>query len=883
MVCRKILGSLSARRLAVCQSGRNASRDRLLAVGINNLQTIWHATSPKQLGVSQFKSSTAMSSGTLSSIIRASSHRAASSWISTCQKASASHLSQQLCLNPRPSVAGRSITTQIHRSRPHNPALSPLLQQRPNSTSASPPFRKILIANRGEIALRVMRTARSHNIPTVAIYSTADAQSLHVAMADEAVCIGGAASSDSYLNIDKVCEAIDLCGAEAVHPGYGFLSENSGFAERVEAMNVNESVYGSSGGSSSNKKVKFVGPSKHAIQSLGDKIQSKLIADAAGVSTIPGFNGVVQSPAHAVEIARSIGYPVMIKASSGGGGKGMRICYTDAQVEEGYRLGSAEAKSFFGDDRLLVEKYVVDPHHIEIQVLSGRNAKGDLDILCFAERECSVQRRNQKVLEESPSAHLLPETRREMIRQVKSLVREVGYESAGTVEFLVDKDQNFYFLEMNTRLQVEHPVTEMISGDGYASGNYVDLVHGMLEVAAGRGIPQKYLDMVDHSEDERYGDGGEGANVRYTGHAIEARVYAEDPLRGFLPSTGPLVKYVEPPALLNVGSNLEPCHIRIDTGVVPGTIVSPYYDPILSKIIAYSPVNRTHSILGLGSALDQYVIKGVQHNVPFCRDVLRNDDFIQGYTPTGFIAQHYPDGFSGGQLSEVERKELAVIAREIARKRCILMGSPPLALTGKGGDNAAEDEVVVCLGGMFGDAYLVKSKIDLERDCSITASVTRLQKEGDAVDESHVVELCNLDYELSGDLAQVSVGGKDRALQIHEEDETGTMKLTMFGSDAHVMVMSLGEYELARLMKKPIPKDWGNFVLSPMPGTLISFAVKEGDVVEIGQELCVVEAMKMQNVIRSHKAGAKVSKLHGEVGASLRADECLIEFEKAEA
>ena len=414
-------------------------------------------------------------------------------------------------------------------------------------------------------------------------------------MSDEAVCIGGAASSDSYLDIDKVCQAIELTGAECVHPGYGFLSENAAFCEKVEQMNVNESVYG---GTSSEKKVKFVGPSQHAIHSLGDKIQSKLIADAAGVSTIPGYNGVVTSPAHAIEIAHSIGYPVMIKASSGGGGKGMRICYTDAQVEEGYRLGSAEAKSFFGDDRLLVEKYVEDPHHIEIQVLSGQNAKGELDILCFAERECSIQRRNQKVLEESPSPHLRPETRREMIRQVKSLVREVHYESAGTVEFLVDKDQNFYFLEMNTRLQVEHPVTEMISGDGWASGNYVDLVHGMLEVAAGRGIPQKYLDMVDHSMDDKYGDGGEGANVRYTGHAIEARVYAEDPLRGFLPSTGPLVKYAEPPELLRVGSNDTPCNIRIDTGVVPGTIISPFYDPIISKIISYSPVDRVHSIEG---------------------------------------------------------------------------------------------------------------------------------------------------------------------------------------------------------------------------------------------------------------------------------------------
>jgi len=712
-------------------------------------------------------------------------------------------------------------------------------------------------------------------------------------MADEAVCIGPPASNMSYLDIDKVCAAIEMTGSEGVHPGYGFLSENGLFAKRVELLDVNEEVYGdvdARGGSGEKKKVRFIGPSTHAIQSLGDKIESKLLADAAGVSTIPGFNGVVTSPAHAIQIAHEIGYPVMIKASSGGGGKGMRICYTDAQVEEGYRLGSAEAKSFFGDDRLLVEKYVEDPHHIEIQVLSGKNPKtGELDILCFAERECSIQRRNQKVIEESPSPHLHPSTRREMIRQVKSLVREVNYESAGTVEFLVDKDQNFYFLEMNTRLQVEHPVTEMISGDGYHSGNYVDLVHGMLEVAAGRGIPQQYLDMVDRSNaEEEAKDGGEGANVRYTGHAIEARVYAEDPLRGFLPSTGPLVKYAEPPALLNVGDNGETCNIRVDTGAVPGTIISPHYDPIISKIIGYSPLDRGHAIKGLGLALDQYILRGVQHNVPFCRDVLRNNHFVKGYTPTGFIGQHYPNGFSGGRLSEKEICELVVIAREIGKKRCMSMESPPMVLTGSGGGEGT-DEAIVCLGGMFGDAYLVQSRIDLERDCSITASVTKLpcadsgeRSENDGSKAAQAVVLCKVDHDPADDLALVSLPGEERALQVHGEDETGVLKLTMFGLDADILVMSRGEYELACHMNKPIPKDFGNFVLSPMPGTLISFAVEEGDVVEIGQELCVVEAMKMQNVIRSHKAGAKVGKLHGVIGGSLRADEILMEFEKEE-
>eukprot|EP00985_Skeletonema_marinoi_P022072 scaffold13855_cov168-Skeletonema_marinoi.AAC.3 len=765
---------------------------------------------------------------------------------------------------------------------PHTIDVTSSSSKRPlsSTTSSSPPFHKILIANRGEITLRIIRTARHLGIQTVAIYSTADSKSLHVQMADEAVCIGPPASSASYLDIDKVCEAIVLTGSEGVHPGYGFLSENSGFAERVEQLTVGNN---DNSDSNSDAKVKFIGPSTHAIQSLGDKIQSKLIAQAAGVSIIPGYNGVVTSPEHALEIAHDIGYPVMIKASSGGGGKGMRICYNDDQVKEGYRLGSAEAKSFFGDDRLLVEKYVEDPHHIEIQVLSGQNPhSGELDILCFVERECSIQRRNQKVVEESPSPHLLLETRREMIREVKALVREVNYESA-------DKHQNFYFLEMNTRLQVEHPVTEMISGDGYASGNYVDLVRGMLEVAAGRGIPQEYLDMVDHSNaEEEAKDGGEGANVRYTGHAIEARVYAEDPLRGFLPSTGPLVKYVEPPSVLTVESSDDTvdnsCYIRVDTGVVPGSIISPHYDPILSKIISYSPTSRNNAIESLGSALDQYLLRGVQHNVPFVRDVLRNDDFVRGYTPTGFIDEHYPDGFSGGQLSDKEREELAVIARELFRIREIVMDSPPLAssdedLSDVMDEKEATEEVVVCIGGMFGDAYLVETKFGSGGRES-AASVTKLSKDagGEMWEKAQTVDLSSIEYEPTSDFAHVVISGQSRSLQLHGECETGIMKVTMYGADLDVLVMSRAEYELACLMKEPIPKDFGNVVMSPMPGTLISFAVKEGDVVEMGQELCVVEAMKMQNVIRSHKGGAIVGKLHGEVGASLRADEILIEF-----
>ena len=780
----------------------------------------------------------------------------------------------------------------------------------------------------------------------MAIYSTADAKSPHVLAADEAVCIGPASSSASYLDVHKVKAAIELTGAEGVHPGYGFLSENCEFAKLVEEICIPHELDANNGSSSNNNNddaigrggrnqnqrtnVKFIGPSTHAIQSLGDKIQSKLLAIKAGVSTIPGYNGVITSPQHALDVAHSIGYPVMIKASAGGGGKGMRICYTDLEVQEGYRLSRAEAKSYFNDDRLLVEKYIEDPHHIEIQVLSGRNPiTGALDVLCFPERECSVQRRNQKVIEESPSPHLHPRTRYQMIRQVKSLVRTVGYESAGTVEFLVDKNQNFYFLEMNTRLQVEHPVTEMISGDGHHTGHTIDLVYGMLEVAAGRGIPQEYLDMVDKSKplvddggncndgggtDDVVGAGEDGANVRFVGHAIEARIYAEDPYRGFLPSTGPLVKYVEPPLLLcvkasssssfsfsssssstnnpttnssfsdttvykvvgaavgaavgavagpigvavgtaagdamgdAVGHAVEDvvavvvdnsddaayCHIRVDSGVMAGTIVTSHYDPILSKIIAYSPTSRDDAIRGLGMALDRYLIRGdtVRHNVPFVRDVLRNPDFVAGYTPTSFIETHYPNGFVGGLdcLSGVERCELAVIAREVIGKRVSMLGSTAIGVGG-------EEDVVVCLGGMFGDAYLVSSSstttIDSDKH-DITATVTRLSKE-DNVDKEVMahpqsVAVSALEYDPSSDFAYCRVAGESRVLQVHREDEISTLQLTMYGADADVLVMSLAEYKLACHMLEPVPLDLGDFVLSPMPGTLVSFAVEVCDV-----------------------------------------------------
>jgi propionyl-CoA carboxylase alpha chain len=473
----------------------------------------------------------------------------------------------------------------------------------------------------------------------VAIYSTIDSKSPHVTEADEAVCVGPTASSASYLDVDNVCKAIEMTGAEAVHPGYGFLSENAEFARRVEKMIA-----------PSGKSVKFIGPSSSAIVSMGDKITSKKIAKGANVNCIPGFDGFVTSQDHAVTIAQQIGYPVMIKATSGGGGKGMRICYTDAEVKEGFLLSTAEAKSFFNDERLFIEKFIEKPHHIEIQLLSGRKDGGELEILCFPERECSIQRRNQKVLEESPSPLLKPETRAEMVRQVKRLVREVDYSSAGTVEFLVDEEQNFYFLEMNTRLQVEHPVTEMVS-DG------CDLVYGMIEVAAGKGVPQEYLDKLG----DKTGltpEELDGLSIPHSGYAVEARIYAEDPLRGFLPATGPLLEYIEPENAVDE----DDCEIRVDSGVVAGSIISQYYDPMISKLIAHSPNDRTKAIRALQKALDSYVITGIRHNCSFLIDVLRHESFIAGDTPTNFINMHYPDGFSGVSLSNTELSELAAIA-----------------------------------------------------------------------------------------------------------------------------------------------------------------------------------------------------------------------------
>eukprot|EP00339_Tiarina_fusa_P012865 CAMPEP_0117003228 /NCGR_PEP_ID=MMETSP0472-20121206/4616_1 /TAXON_ID=693140 ORGANISM="Tiarina fusus, Strain LIS" /NCGR_SAMPLE_ID=MMETSP0472 /ASSEMBLY_ACC=CAM_ASM_000603 /LENGTH=735 /DNA_ID=CAMNT_0004703803 /DNA_START=155 /DNA_END=2362 /DNA_ORIENTATION=- len=694
------------------------------------------------------------------------------------------------------------------------------------SESTDPPFSKVLIANRGEISQRVARTCNDLGIKTVAVYSTADAKAPFVKAADEAICVGPAASSDSYLNVPNVLQAIRDTGAQAVHPGYGFLSENADFCQSIEGEGV-----------------VWLGPPVSAIHDMGDKIRSKEIAEAAGVSIIPGYDGTIESLEHCLEVSNQVGYPVLVKAAAGGGGKGMRTCYNDAEVREAYPMAKSEAKKFFADDRLLVEKFIENPHHIEFQVLCSPPPGGklekpeDLQVVVFHERECSIQRRNQKVVEESPSCLLTQETRLKMVEQVKRLCQKVGYVSAGTVEWLVDEEQNFYFLEMNTRLQVEHPITEAVSG--------VDLVKGMLWVGAGRGFPPE-LQI-------------EGDLFPAKGHAIEGRIYAEDPVRGYLPSTGPLVKYKEP-AFSNGES-----YLRLDSGVVEGHVVSPFYDPMLSKIISYAPT-RQEAIDILAKGLDEYVIEGVQHNARLVNAVLRHPTFQAGKTPTSFLPTHLPN-FQGVQLSDGQEEELAVAAALIELTRESFLERPPVV--------PAFAPVVVRLGGMFGSAFSVSLGDDKK------ATVKKLVEEQDVVGDGRVIEIGNLKYAPERYMANLSLDGEERAIQVLSEELSGELKMQMYGADVQCLIQSETEFELSKHMHPPLVEDMTDFVQSPMPGTLISFSVKEGDKVLVGQELCIVEAMKMQNVVRSPREGV-ITELSVAEGASLKTDQVIMVFGEEE-
>lgn len=661
-------------------------------------------------------------------------------------------------------------------------------------------FSKILIANRGEIACRVIRTAREMGIATVAVYSDADAGSLAVRMADEAVHIGPSPAAESYLVADKILEAIRATGAEAVHPGYGFLSENADFARTLEAEGI-----------------AFIGPPPDAIAAMGDKIESKKLADAAGVSTVPGHMGIIADDNEALKIAKEIGYPVMIKASAGGGGKGMRIAASDEEVREGFRSAQNEARSSFGDDRIFIEKFVEEPRHIEIQVLADSHG----NVIHLGERECSIQRRHQKVIEEAPSPFLDAATREAMGAQACALAKAVNYRSAGTVEFIVDKDRNFYFLEMNTRLQVEHPVTEMITG--------LDLVEQMIRVADGEVLSIKQED------------------VTIDGWAIEARVYAEDPSRNFLPAIGRLVRYRAPAE--------DGTSVRIDTGVGEGSEISMFYDPMIAKLATHGP-DRASAIARMQDALDAYFIRGTGHNTAFLASIMAHPRFASGQFTTNFIAEEYPEGYApaapeGGLLDRFCAVATYVHARYAARAtETGLMGIPDIPEETRdwhvqiGGE--MHPVAIACHDG-GARAAVHGQEVSFETEWTL----------GDPVL-----------------VAQFSDGSA--TFQI---DRTGiSYLLTHRGVEAVIRVLTPRAAVLAALMPEKEPPDLSKFVLSPMPGLLVSLAVEEGMPVRAGEEVAVVEAMKMENVLRATADGV-VKTIHAAPGDSLSVDQAIIEFE----
>ncbi|WP_425081036.1 acetyl-CoA carboxylase biotin carboxylase subunit [Ruegeria arenilitoris] len=680
-------------------------------------------------------------------------------------------------------------------------------------------FNKILIANRGEIACRVIKTARKMGIGTVAIYSDADRQALHVSMADEAVHIGPPPANQSYIVIDKVMDAIRQSGAQAVHPGYGFLSENAKFAEALDAEGV-----------------AFVGPPVGAIESMGDKITSKKIAQDAGVSTVPGYMGLIEDADEAVKISNEIGYPVMIKASAGGGGKGMRIAWNDEEAREGFQSSKNEAANSFGDDRIFIEKFVTQPRHIEIQVLCDSHGNG----IYLGERECSIQRRNQKVVEEAPSPFLDPETRKAMGEQAVALAKAVNYASAGTVEFIVDGDKNFYFLEMNTRLQVEHPVTELITG--------VDLVEQMIRVAAG--------EPLSITQDD----------VTLTGWAIENRLYAEDPYRNFLPSIGRLTRYRPPqetaagPMLVNGkwqgGAPNGEAAVRNDTGVYEGGEISMYYDPMIAKLCTWAPT-REAAIEAMRVALDSFEVEGIGHNLPFLSAVMDHPKFVSGDMTTAFIAEEYPDGFEGVTLPEADLRRIAASCAAMHRVAEIRR----TRVSGRMDNHERKvgtDWTVTLQGQDF------ELAIEADHDGS-TVTFT----------DGTVMRVAS-DWTPGDQLALLDVDGAPLVLKVGKI--SGGFRIRNRGADLKVHVRTPRQAELAKLMPEKLPPDTSKMLLCPMPGLIVKIDVEIGQEVQEGQALCTVEAMKMENILRAEKKGV-VAKINAGPGDSLAVDDVIIEFE----
>ena len=680
-------------------------------------------------------------------------------------------------------------------------------------------FKKILIANRGEIACRVMKTAKKMGIQTVAIYSDADRHALHVQMADEAIHIGPPPANQSYIVIDKVMDAIKQSGAEAVHPGYGFLSENAKFAEALEAAGV-----------------AFIGPPKGAIEAMGDKITSKKIAQDANVSTVPGYMGLIEDAEEAVKISNEIGYPVMIKASAGGGGKGMRIAWNDTEAREGFQSSKNEAANSFGDDRIFIEKFVTQPRHIEIQVLCDAHGNG----IYLNERECSIQRRNQKVVEEAPSPFLDEATRKAMGEQSVSLAKAVGYASAGTVEFIVDGDKNFYFLEMNTRLQVEHPVTELITG--------VDLVEQMIRVANG--------EKLTITQDD----------VTIDGWAIENRLYAEDPYRGFLPSIGRLTRY-RPPEEIAAGPLVTngkwqgdaptgETAVRNDTGVYEGGEISMYYDPMIAKLCTWAPT-RAEAIEAMRVALDSFEVEGIGHNLPFLSAVMDHPKFVSGDMTTAFIAEEYPEGFEGVTLDEAHLKRIAAACAAMFRvteiRRTRISGTM---------DNhertVGRDWVVSLQDAVY------PVTIDADREGSTVN-----------FDDGSAMRVAS-DWTPGDQLAHVDVDGEPVVLKVGKI--TNGFKIRTRGAELAVHVRTPRTHELALLMPEKVAPDTSKMLLCPMPGLVVKIDVEEGQEVQEGQALCTIEAMKMENILRAEKK-AVVTKINAGPGDSLAVDEVIMEFE----
>jgi propionyl-CoA carboxylase alpha chain len=676
-------------------------------------------------------------------------------------------------------------------------------------------FKKILIANRGEIACRVIKTARKLGIQTVAVYSEADKDALHVELADEAVLLGPAPSRESYLVADKIMAAARSTGAQAIHPGYGFLSENEDFARRVEEEGL-----------------VFIGPKHYSIAAMGDKIASKKLAREAGVNTIPGWNDAIESPERAVEIAREIGYPVMIKASAGGGGKGLRVAFNDKEAHEGFTSCRNEARNSFGDDRVFIEKFVEEPRHIEIQVLGD----GHGNVVYLWERECSIQRRHQKVIEEAPSPFISEATRKAMGEQAVALAKAVKYQSAGTVEFVVGKDQSFYFLEMNTRLQVEHPVTECITG--------LDLVELMIRVAAGEKLP--------------FGQG----DIRRHGWAMECRINAEDPFRNFLPSTGRLVRYLPPDTTMQAAQPVpEGGGVRVDTGVYEGGEIPMYYDSMIAKLIVHG-LDRADAIARMREALNAFVIRGISSNIPFQAALLAHPDFQAGQFNTGFIAQHYPKGFSASDVVHDDPLfpvALAAAAHRKYRDRALGISGQMLGREVR----VAIDYVVVVKG---------------EQGQHVHHPVQVAGSEGGAL----VVNIADHCYEIDKDwrFGGVRAGGRCNGRPFTAQIERHGVWLQVMHNGVRIdaQVLSPRGAELFKLMPYKAPPDTSKFLLSPMPGLLTQVLAQVGQTVQAGERLAVIEAMKMENILTAAQ-DCVVAEVLAAPGDSLAVDQPILRFE----